>query len=83
MDSDTRDNIGNALLSLKQQVGFPDELVTKNNQNISGSDTKWSQIFRDKDIRHILTEPYRNWRIAMQEKSYPEDYSETTVSLYH
>ena len=67
MDGDTRDNVGKALMSFTQQVGVPDEFVTNNNQNVSVSGTKWAQIFRDKDIRHMLTDPYSHWQNAAEE----------------
>ena len=57
MGGDTGDHVGNSLLSFTQQVGVPDELVTENQKNYSVSGTKWAQICREKDIRHMLTEP--------------------------
>ena len=62
MASGTGDHVGNDLLSFTQQFGVQDELVTNNHQNISVSGTKWDQICREKDIRHMLTEPYRYWQ---------------------
>ena len=64
MSGDTTENVGNSLMSSIQQVGVPDELVTNNQQDVSGLGTKWDQIFRDKDIHHMLTEPYSNWQNA-------------------
>ena len=61
MAGDNRDNVGNALLPFTQQVGVPDELVTDNNQDVLVSGTKWAQICNDKDVRHMLTEPYIHW----------------------
>ena len=55
MDGYTGDKVGKALMSFTQQVGVPDELVTNNQKNVSVSGPKWDQIFRDKNIRHILT----------------------------
>ena len=57
MAGDTRDNVGNALMSFTQQVGVPDEIVTDKHQNVSESGTKWAQICRDKDINHMIMEP--------------------------
>ena len=55
MAGDTRDNVGDALMSLTQKIGVPDEIVTKNQQNVSVSGTKWAQIYRNNYIRHMLT----------------------------
>ena len=66
MAGDTRENVGNALLSFTQQAGVPDELVIDNHQNISGSGTKWAQICHDKDIRHMLMYPYIHWHKATE-----------------
>ena len=57
MDGYTGDKVGKALMSFTQQVGVPDEIVTDNHQNVSESGTKWAQIFRDKDINHMIMEP--------------------------
>ena len=57
MDSDTMDNAGNALMSFTQQVGVRDNIITENHQNVSGSGTKWDQIFCNKDICHMRSEP--------------------------
>ena len=62
MASDTGDNVGNDLLPFTQQPGVPDELFTDNHQNFSVSGTKWYQIWPDKDIRHMLTDPYSHWQ---------------------
>ena len=66
MAGDTGDNVGNALRLFTQQVGVTDELVTENHQNASGSGTKWAQICRDKDILHMVMEPYIYWKNAAE-----------------
>ena len=66
MAGDTRENVGNSLLSFTQQFCVLDELVTDNHQNNSGSGTKLVQICRRKDIRQMLTETYSHWRNAAE-----------------
>ena len=61
---DTKYHVGNTLMLFTHQVGVPDELVTKNYQNVSESGTKWAQIYHEKDIYHILTDTYSHWENA-------------------
>ena len=57
MSSDTEDNVGNALMSFKKQVGVLDDIINNNNQNFLGSHTIWAKNCCDKDICHMLTGP--------------------------
>ena len=66
MASETGDNVGNALISFAQKFGVTYELVTNNHQNISGSGTKWAQIFREKYIHHMLIDTYKHWQNAAE-----------------
>ena len=62
MASDTRDHVGNAVLSFTQQVGVLDEFITDNHQHISGSGTKWDRICREKYIHHMIADTYCHWQ---------------------